>query len=189
MKEEHMHTLIPLNWSAKLLMKQLIIETICNCKFHWTAEMTLFILELFGWDRQHHNLQELFLTLVLNTLLSPLFFAMMKQPEITSSRNMILFKAALSKEIKCIEDARLWPTTCTSLTQIKSYQRLVQNWLMVQQNFKVSSGKTTLAYRPSKVEHNQVFNLNSNSNKISALSSNFWPFISHKVLATIQMVF
>lgn len=184
-----MHTLIPLNWSANKLTKQSITKMICNYKFHLIAEMMQFISELYGWDHQHHNQQELFLTLVQNTLLLLQFFATMKLQEIISLKSMILFKAGSSKEIRCIEDVKLWPMTCTSLIPTKSCQRLVPNWHMVPPSFKVSSGKTTPVYRPLRVVHNQVSNWNLNWNKTNVPSSNFWLCISHKVLAMILMVF
>ena len=188
MKEEPLLMFTLLSWSVSQLTKQSTTKTIYNSKFLSTAETMLFTLEQFGWDHLLPNQPELFSTQVQNTLLSPLFFVMMKLQETISSRSTILFRVASSKEIKCTEDARQWLTTCTSPNQIRFFQKQAQSWPMVQPNFKVSSGKITHASKHWKVVHNQVFNWNLSLNKTNVHSSNFWVCINHKVSVMTPMV-
>merc|ERR1719265_1444416 len=71
---------------------------------------------------------------------------MMRQPETISLKNTIHCQVVSSLETKCIRDVKPWLMTCTSQTQIKFCQRPLQNLHTVQPNFKVSSGKTILAF-------------------------------------------
>jgi len=126
-------------------MKQLIIKTIYNFKFHLIAEMMLYILVQYGWDLQFLNQLELYLIQDLNISQLLQFYVMMRQLETINLRNTTHFKEDSYKETKPTEDAKPWPMTCTNLTQTKFCQRQVQNLPMAQLNFRASSGKTTPA--------------------------------------------
>jgi hypothetical protein len=89
--------------------------------------MMLFIWELFLLVLQIVNPLQLFSILALNIWLSQAHFAMMKNLQISSLKNLIKIQENLLREKKVKKDVKLLLMTCQNQIQIKYCQNQHQN--------------------------------------------------------------
>jgi hypothetical protein len=134
--------------------------------------MMPYIWELFISERHNLNQPMLCLTLDRNILPSQVAFAMMRHQDNTDLRSLTHHHKLSLRETKNRRDARQWPMTCRSLTLKRSSPKPHQSSLTDLLNFKVSSGRITLASNHLTLKRIVLLTLNCSFLKINALCSN-----------------